>query len=177
MMRWIVGTSLKLRFLVVAVGAVLILVGVGQVRKAPVDVFPEFAPPTVEVQTECVGLSPAEVEQVVTTPLEQALSGIPGLEVMRSQSIGQLSDITMLFKQGTDVLHAREQVQEKLSVVRPTLPNWAAPPAIIQPKSATSRIMEIGVTSKTLSLIDASILADTKLRARLLRVPGVASWR
>jgi len=174
-MRWIVGTSLKLRFLVVAIGAALIIVGVGQIRKAPVDVFPEFAPPTVEVQTECVGLSPAEVEQVVTTPLEQALSGIPDLKVMRSQSIGQLSDITMQFKPGTDVLKAREQVQEKLSIVRPTLPNWAAPPAIIQPKSATSRIMEIGVTSKTLSPIDASTLAETKLRARLLRVPGVAN--
>lgn len=175
MLRWVVGTSLKLRFLVVAIAAGLIVVGVGQVKKAPVDVFPEFAPPTVEVQTECVGLAPAEVEQVVTTPLEQALSGTPGLEIMRSQSIGQLSDITMFFRQGTDVIRARELVQEKLSVVRPTLPNWAAPPAIIQPKSATSRIMEIGVTSKTLSPIDASTLAENKLRARLLRVNGVAN--
>jgi CzcA family heavy metal efflux pump len=175
MMRRIVGTSIKLRFLMVAMGAVLVFVGIGQVRKAPVDVFPEFAPPTVEVQTECVGLSPAEVEQVVTTPLEQALSGIPDIKVMRSQSIGQLSDITMQFKPGTDPLKAREQVQEKLSIVRPTLPNWAAPPAIIQPKSATSRIMEIGITSKTLSPIDASILADVKIRPRLLRVPGVAN--
>src|SRR6202171_1673994 len=112
MMRRIVSTSIKLRFLMVALGAVLIVVGVGQVRKAPVDVFPEFAPPTVEVQTECVGLPPAEVEQVVTTPLEQALRGIPGIKVMRSQSIGQLSDITMQFKPGTNPLRAREQVQE-----------------------------------------------------------------
>ncbi len=175
MMRRIVGMSLRLRFLMVAIAAVLVLIGVGQIRKAPVDVFPEFAPPTVEVQTECVGLSPAEVEQVVTTPLEQALSGIPGIKVMRSQSIGQLSDITMQFQPGTDPLRAREQVQEKLSIVRPTLPNWAAPPAIIQPKSATSRIMEIGVSSTSLSPIEASILADVKLRPRLLRVPGVAN--
>ena len=175
MVRRIIATSIRLRFLMVAIGAILVIVGVGQARKAPVDVFPEFAPPTVEIQTECVGLSPAEVEQVVTTPLEQALSGIPGIAVMRSQSISQLSDITLQFKQGTDQLRARELVQEKLAIVRPTLPNWAAPPSIIQPKSATSRIMEIGITSKTLSEIDASTLVDVKVRPRLLRVPGVAN--
>ncbi|MCU1455596.1 MAG: acriflavin resistance protein [Acidimicrobiales bacterium] len=174
-MRWLVRSAIKLRFLVVAVGATLIFLGVGEARRSSVDVFPEFAPPTVEVQTECVGLSPAEVEQVVTTPLEQALSGIAGLDVMRSQSVGQLSSIQLLFKQGTNVLRARELVQEKLAGVRPTLPNWAAPPNIIQPKSATSRILEIGLSSNKMSLIDLSVLAVNKVRARLLRVPGVAN--
>ncbi|HUR72769.1 MAG TPA: efflux RND transporter permease subunit [Sporichthya sp.] len=174
-MRWIVGSSIRFRFLVLAVGAVLMVVGFGQVRSSAVDVFPEFAPPTVEIQTECVGLSPAEVEQVVTTPLEQVLAGVPGLDVMRSSSIEQLSDIVMIFKPGTDVLHARELVQEKLAQVRPTLPNWAAPPAILPPKSSTSRILEIGITSKTVSAIDMSVIAENKIRGRLLRVPGVAN--
>jgi CzcA family heavy metal efflux pump len=174
-MRWIVTLSLRLRFLVVAIGATLVAVGIGQARHSQVDVFPEFAPPLVEVQTECVGLSPSEVEQVVTTPLEQALSGIADLDVMRSQSISQLSDIQLIFKSGVNVLRAREAVQEKLSVIRPTLPNWAAPPGIIQPKSATSRIMMIGVSSTTLSAIDQSVLTENKIRSRLLRVPGVAN--
>jgi Cu/Ag efflux pump CusA len=174
MMRWIVGTSLRFRFLVVAIGAAVVFIGIAQLGGTAVDVFPEFAPPTVEIQTEAVGLSAAEVEQVVTTPLEQALGGVAGLDVMRSQSVAQLSDIQMLFKSGTDVLRARELVQEKLTVVRPTLPNWAAPPTIIPPKSATSRIMEIGVSSKTLSLMDQSVIADNEIKAQLLRVPGVA---
>ena len=175
MMRWIVRSSLRLRFLVVGFGAALMLVGIAQVRKAPVDVFPEFAPPTVEVQTECVGLSPAEVEQVVTTPLEQALGGLPKLDVMRSSSISQFSDIVMQFKPGIDLIRARELVNEKLSVARPALPNWASPPAISEPKSATSRIMMIGIRSKTLSPIDLSVLAQNKIKTRLRRVPGVAN--
>jgi len=174
-MRWIVRSSLRLRFLVVAIGAALVVVGVGQARRTPVDVFPEFAPPTVEVQTECVGLSPAEVEQVVTTPLEQALNGLPKLAVMRSSSISQFSDVVMEFKPGTDVLRARELVNEKLSVARPALPSWAAPPVISEPKSATSRIMMIGLTTKTLSAMDASVVAQNKVKARLLRVPGIAN--
>ncbi|GAC1366207.1 MAG: efflux RND transporter permease subunit [Actinomycetota bacterium] len=175
MMRWIVRTSLNFRFLVVAFGVALIFLGTIQLRKAPVDVFPEFAPPTVEVQTECVGLSPVEVESLVTAPLEEALNGVAGLEVMRSQSVPQLASITLIFKQGTDVLRARELVQERLAVVRPTLPNWAAPPDIIQPKSATSRVMEIGLSAKDLSPIDLSVLAVSKIRPRLLRVPGIAN--
>jgi len=175
MMRWIVRSSLQLRFLVVAFGAVLILVGAGEARRTPVDVFPEFAPPTVEVQTECVGLSPAEVEQVVTTPLEQALSGVAKLSVMRSSSISQFSNITMWFEPGTDVLQARELVNEKLSVARPSLPSWAAPPHVSEPKSATSRVLMIGLTSRTLSPMDLSTVAENQIKARLLRVRGVAN--
>ena len=175
MMRWIVRQSLTFRFLVVGLGAVLVLLGVSQFHKMPVDVFPEFAPPTVEVQTECVGLTPAEVESLVTVPLEEALNGVAGVDVMRSRSVPQLSSIELIFHQGTDAIRARERVQERLAVVRPTLPNWAAPPVIIPPKSATSRVMEIGLSSHTISPIDLSVLAVSKVRARLLRVPGVAN--
>jgi CzcA family heavy metal efflux pump len=173
--RAVVSGSVRLRYLVVGLGAAMLLIGFFEVGKAPVDVFPEFAPPTVEVQTECVGLSPQEVEQAVTTPLEQALSGTPGLDVMRSSSISQFSDIVMLFKQGTNVLHARELVNEKLSVARPVLPNWAAPPVITEPKSATSRILMIGITSGSLNGMQESVLAEDDIKARLLQVPGVAN--
>jgi CzcA family heavy metal efflux pump len=175
MMRWVVGSSLKFRFLVVAVAAAMVLLGVGQLGQLPVDVFPEFAPPRVEIQTACVGLSASEVEALVTTPIEETLNGLPGLETLRSKSVEQLSSIELIFERGTDLLEARQVVQERLATVVPTLPTWAAPPIIMQPLSATSRVMKIGLSSDTLSTIDMSMISYWKLRARLLRVPGVAN--
>jgi Cu/Ag efflux pump CusA len=96
MMRWIVGSSLKFRFLVVAIGAALMVFGTQQLRGMPVDAFPEFAPPRVEVQTLCLGLSAAEVESLVTIPLEQSLNGVDGLDVIRSKSVPQLSSRSAL---------------------------------------------------------------------------------
>src|SRR5919197_2824897 len=98
MMRWIVGSSLKFRFIVIAVAAALMYFGIARLNDMPVDVFPEFAPPIVEIQTICLGLSPAEVESLVTVPLENALAGVPGIDVMRSKSVPQLSSIVLIFK-------------------------------------------------------------------------------
>jgi CzcA family heavy metal efflux pump len=175
MMRWIVGSSLKFRFLIVAGAAAMMLFGVGQLKAMPVDVFPEFAPPKVEVHTICVGLSTTEVEALVTIPLEQALFGIPNLDVLRSKSLEQLSQIELLFEPGTDLLEARQLVAERLALVKATLPTWAAPPVMLQPLSSTSRVMKIGISSKTLSTMELSMTAYWKIRARLLRVPGVAN--
>jgi Cu/Ag efflux pump CusA len=174
-MGWIVWSSLKFRFLVVALCGVLVFFGVGQLRKMPVDVFPEFAPPRVEIQTPCLGLSSEEVEGLVTIPLEEAMAGLPGLDVIRSKSVAQLSSIELIFKPGTDLLRARQVVQERMQTVSPSLPTWASPPFMIQPLSATSRVMKIGLSSKQLSLMDLSMTAYWKIRARLLRVPGVAN--
>jgi CzcA family heavy metal efflux pump len=175
MMRWIVGSSLRFRFVVVAAAAALAYFGVEQLRDSPVDVFPEFAPPQVEIQTPSLGLSAEEVEGLVTVPLEQALAGTPGLEEIRSKSVPQLSSIRLIFEPGTDLLRARQLVQERVASVTPTLPSWSAPPFMIQPLSATSRVMKIGLSSDELSLIDLSVTAYWKIRARLLRVPGVAN--
>jgi CzcA family heavy metal efflux pump len=175
MMRWIVGSSLKFRYLVVAVAAAMVFLGVGQLRQLPVDVFPEFAPPRVEVQTPCLGLSASEVEALVTTPLEETLNGIPGLDVLRSKSVEQLSSIQLIFDRDTDLINARQLVAERLATVTPTLPTWASPPVMLQPLSATSRVMKIGLSSQELSTIDMSMIAYWKIRARLLRVPGVAN--
>ena len=175
MMRWIVGSSLKFRFLVIAIAAGLMYVGIEQVRNMPVDVFPEFAPPLVEIQTPCLGLSSEEVESLVTVPLEQALAGVPGLDIMRSKSVEQLSAVKMIFKPGTDLLLARQMVQERVSVVVPTLPRWASPPVMLPPLSATSRMMKIGISSDSLSVIDLSMITYWTIRQRLLRVSGVAN--
>ena len=175
MFRMIVGKSLKFRYLVLALAAGLMYFGIGQIQKMPVDVFPEFAPPMVEVQTISLGLSPEEVESLVTVPLEQVLDGVPYLKVIRSKSVPDLSAIKMYFESGTDLLLARQMVQERIASVVSTLPSWASPPIILPPLSATSRMMKIGISSKKLSVIDLSMITYWTIRQRLLRVPGVAN--
>jgi CzcA family heavy metal efflux pump len=175
LMGWIVGSSLRFRFLVAGAAAVMLAVGVLQLGNMRVDTFPEFAPPTVEIQTNCLGLSTSDVESLVTVPIEQVLNGIQGLDVLRSKSVPQLSSIQLVFKPGTDLLQARQLVQERLATVSPSLPTWAAPPVMLPPVSATSRVMQIGMSSKRHSLIAMSMMAYWTIRARILRVPGVAN--
>ena len=174
-MRWIVATSLRYRYLVVFLAAALMIFGITRLKNSAVDVFPEFAPPRVEIQTLSIGLSASAVEELITVPLEQALNGVPGLDVMRSRSVTDLSDIIMIFKPGTDVILARQLVQERLAAVYSTLPSWANPPVIIQPLSSTSRAMKIGISSDQYSQRELSLIAYWKIRARLLKVPGVAN--
>lgn len=174
-MRWIVKTSLQYRYLVVFAAAAMMVFGIARLSNASVDVFPEFAPPKVEIQTLSQGLSPAAVEELVTVPLEQALNGLPGLDVMRSRSVPDLSDIVLIFKPGTDIILARQLVNERIAAVTPQLPTWAAPPVMIQPLSSTSRAMKIGISSDQYDLMDLSMIAYWKIRARLLDVPGVAN--
>ena len=175
MMRRIIAASLRFRFLVLAAAAALMIFGTSQVRAMPVDVFPEFAPPKVEIQTICIGLSAEEVENLVTVPLEQALAGVDGLDIIRSKSVIQLSQIEMIFKPGTDLLRARQLVAERVAEITPTLPTWAAPPFMIQPLSATSRFLKVGMSSEEVSLIDMSMISYWTIRPRLLSVPGVAN--
>jgi CzcA family heavy metal efflux pump len=153
----------------------MMFIGVTQLSKMPVDVLPEFTPPHVEIQTEALGLSATEVEQMVTVPLEQdLLNGVPWLDKIRSQSVPGLSEIDLIFQSGTDVLRARQMVQERITQAR-ALPNVSKPPAMIQPVSSTGRVMMIGLSSKNLSLIDMSVLARWQIRPRLMGVPGVAN--
>jgi CzcA family heavy metal efflux pump len=174
-MRWIVASSLRFRFLVVGLAAALMFFGAQTLGHQKVDVFPEFAPVSVEIQTSCLGLSPSEVESLVTVPLEAALQGVPGVSEIRSQSVPQLSAIYLYFRSGTNVLEARQRVQERLQTTAPTLPTWAEPPQLYPIVSATSRIMQIGLTSKQISPLDLSAVAQWTIRARLLKVPGVAN--
>ena len=174
-MRWIVGSSLRLRFIVVAIAAMMMYFGLAQIRDMPVDVFPEFAPPRVEIQTPSLGLSAGEVESLVTVPLEQALQGVENLDEIRSKSVPQLSSIQLIFEPGTDLLESRRLVQERIDAVTSQLPTWASPPFMIQPLSATSRVMKIGLSSTERSLIEMSMISYWTIRERLLRVPGVAN--
>jgi CzcA family heavy metal efflux pump len=174
-MRWIVAMSLRFRYLVVFAAAALIVFGVGRIRGMPVDVFPEFAPPRVEIQTPSIGLSSAEVEALVTIPLEEALAGTPGVDIMRSKSVEQLSSILLIFEPGTDLMEARQLVQERLSIAAPSLPTWAAPPMLMPPLSSTARTLKIGLSSDKYSVMELSMITYWTIRQRLLQVPGVAN--
>src|SRR5438132_2225499 len=114
-MTWLVSTSLHLRVLVLALSIVLIIFGVQTLKTTPLDVFPEFAPPRVEIQTEAPGLSTEEVESLVTVPLENALNGVSHLKTLRSKSVLGLSYVELIFNEGTDLMRARQVVQERLT--------------------------------------------------------------
>ena len=175
MFRRIVGWSLKYRFIVLAIAVAMMIVGADQMRDMRVDVFPEFAPPIVEIQTPCIGLSPTEVEALVTIPIEQSMAGIQGLNILRSKSVTDLSSVKMIFKQGAEAMSARQLVQERLALVTGVIPKDVGPPVMLQPLSATARFMKIGLSSKKLSVIDQSMIAYWTIRPRLLSVPGVAN--
>jgi CzcA family heavy metal efflux pump len=173
--RWLVGSSIRFRGLIVALAGLVIVVGVVQLRDAPVDVLPEFSPPTVEVQTEALGLSAEEVEQLITVPMEQdLLNGIAFLSDIRSQSVPGLSRILLEFEPGTNIFLARQGVAERLSQAH-ALPQVSKPPQMLQPVSSTNRVLMIGVSSKTLSAIRLSVLARWTIVPRLMGVPGVAN--
>ena len=178
MMRWIVGTSLRLRYLVVVGASMMMFFGVLQLRDMPVDAFPEFAPPRVEVQTLCLGLSALDVEELVTVP--------DGAGAQRDRGPGRdalpvgLPAVVdrMIFKPGTDLMAARLLVQERLTAITPRLPRWANSPFMIQPLSSTSRVMKIGMSQADKSDVAQSTwrcIAYWTVRPRLMRVPGVAN--
>jgi len=175
MMRWIVGSSIHFRLLVVVAAAVMMYFGVTQFHKMPVDVLPEFTRPYVEIQTEALGLSAEEVEAMITTPMEaDLLNGTPWVEEIRSESMTGLSSIRMYFDPGTDLLDARQVTQEHLSQVY-ALPSVSRPPTMLQPVSSVSRCMTVGLSSQQLSLIQMSVLARWTIKPRLMGLPGVAN--
>jgi CzcA family heavy metal efflux pump len=174
-MRWIVATSLRFRYLVAGLAVALLYFGVTLTGAQKLDAFPEFAPVSVEIQTNCLGLSPSQIEALTTVPLEAALQGVPGVYDIRSDSEPQLSAIFLYFGKGTDEMHARQLVQERIQATAHTLPSWCDVPQMYPIVSATSRVMQIGLSSKTVSLMDMSMMAQWQLRPRLMDVPGVAN--
>ena len=175
MLSWLISSSVRGRVVVLALCGLLIVYGVRTVANAPLDVFPEFAPPKVEIQTEAPGLSTEEVESLISVPLENALNGTPGLKTLRSKSVLGLSSVVLLFGEEIDIHKARQYVQERVAAEAVRLPIVARPPVILQPLSSLSRVMKIGVSSKTMSQRDMSVLALWTIRPKLMSIPGVAN--
>jgi Cu/Ag efflux pump CusA len=174
-MRGIIEWGLKFRLLVVLAAVGTLVVGVAQLRDAPVDLLPEFSPSYVAIQTEALGLSAAEVEELITVPLEgDLLNGVAGIDTIRSESVDGLSSVLLIFEPGTKLLDARQLVQERLTRAH-ILPNVSKPPAMLQPLSSASRVMLVGLSSKNLSPTEMGLLARWTIRPRLLGIPGVAN--
>lgn len=174
-MRWLISTALRLRVAVAALAVVLMIGGLSSIRRAPLDVFPEFAPPLVEIQTEAPGLSTSEVESLITIPIENWMNGIQSLNTVRSRSVLGLSSVVLYFEHGTRLVQARQLVQERLASAATQLPAVARPPVILPPLSSTSRVLKIGVSSKRLSQVELTTLVRWVVRPRLMSVHGVAN--
>jgi len=169
-----VGFAVSQRGLVIGAGAALVTYGALQLANAELDIFPEFAPPQVSIQTEAPGFAPDQVEVLVTKPIEDVINGVNGIAVVRSQSIQGLSLITAVLSPRTDVYRARQALSERLVEVVPRLPVGIPAPVISPLTSSSSTVLVAGVTSKTRSAIDQRTIADWVIKPRLLATPGVA---
>jgi len=175
MLNAIVHFSLRFRGVVLALAVAFLGYGIYTLTQASFSVFPEFAPPFITIQTESPGLSPAQVELLVTQPVENAVNGVTGIESLRSSSIQGLSVITVVFRNDSDIYRDRQLVTERLSTVAGQLPQGVHPPIMVPLKSTTGEVLVIGLTSDRQSLMELRTVADWTLQPRLLAVPGVAS--
>jgi HME family heavy-metal exporter len=173
MFNAIVRASLANRLFVFLGGLVLMAYGLMTLQQLPVDVFPDLNRPTVTLMSEAHGLAPEEVEQLVTFPLETAMNGMPGVERVRSVSGAGLSVVTIEFGWDTDIYRARQQVSERLQLVRDQLPADVA--SQMGPiSSIMGEIMLIAMSSATADAMLLRETADFTVRPRLLTVSGVA---
>ena len=174
MLNAIVRFSLRFRGIVIALACALLGYGIFSLLSSSYDAFPDFAPPEVSVQTEAPGLSPEQVEVLVTQPIENSINGATGIGSLRSRSIQGLSDITVVFRSGTDIYRDRQLVAERLSAVANELPTGVQPPLMTPLTSSTAWVMEVDFTSDKQSLMDLRTIADWTIKPHILAVPGVA---
>lgn len=170
----IVSWSLRFRGIVVALAVLLMVYATFGLSQATYDVFPEFAPPQVTIQTEAPGLSPEQVETLLTQPLENAINGMTGIAALRSSSIQGLSIIVVTLEPSSDIRLARQLVAERLTTVAGRLPRGVLAPVITPLTSSTSVVLAAGLSSDTRSPMELRTLADWTVKPRLLAVPGVA---
>ena len=174
MIAFIVRQSIRYPGVIVALAVTLIIYGLYVLTRANLDVFPEFSPSQVVIQTEAPGLSAELVERQVTQPIENALAGASGVEIVRSQSIPGLSVVHVVFRDGSDVYRNRQVVGERLSVLASQLPAGVEQPTMTPLTSSASTVLGVGLTSKQRSLMDIRTLVDWAVRPHLMAVEGVA---
>jgi Cu/Ag efflux pump CusA len=172
--RFLAGV-IKFRLLILAAAIGVLAAGIVQLRGTSLEVLPEFSPPYAEIQTEALGLSAEEVEQLITVPLEQdLLNGVEGVDVIRSESLPGLSSVVMVFQPGTDIYRGRQLIEERLAQAH-ALPNVSKPPTLLQPLSSANRVVMIGMSTTDLTPIEQSVIARWTVRPRLMGVSGVAN--
>jgi CzcA family heavy metal efflux pump len=175
MLSAIVRTALRRKGIILALAAALLGYGVYTLTRAKYDVFPEFAPPVVSIQTEAPGLSPEQVELLVTQPIEFAINGVTGIQSLMSKSIQGISLVNVVFEPNSNVYLDRQLVAEQLATVETSLPAGVHAPIMTPLTSSTADVLELGLTSETRSLMQLRTVADWVVRPTLRAVPGVAN--
>jgi CzcA family heavy metal efflux pump len=173
MMSSIVKFSIRYTGVIIGLAVIAIIFGLYQITRSPLNVFPEFSPNQVIIQTESPGLSSDLVESLVTLPIEKNLGGTIGIETIRSQSIPGLSVITIIFNEHTDIFRNRQVISERLASITSIMPPGIIP-KITPLTSAASSVLGIGITSKTKSLAEIRTVVDRLIIPHLLSIPGVA---
>ncbi len=173
MMSALVRFSIRFSGVIIGIASLMVMYGIYSLTRSNLDVFPEFSPTQLIIQTEAPGLSTDLVESLVSQPIENSISGTVGVELMRSQSIPGLSVVTVIFKEGTDVYRNRQVVAEHLATLANRLPDGITP-NITPLTSAASTVMGIGITSDSKSLMELRSMVDWTLRPHLMAVQGVA---
>lgn len=171
----IIRFALRFRGVIVALSVVLLAYGIYSLEQATYDVFPEFAPPQVSIQTEAPGLSPQQVEVLVTRPIETAILGTSDQQRMVSRSIQGLSVVTIYFDPATNIYLDRQLVAERLAQVAGRLPAGVKPPIMTPLTSSAEIALVVGLTSRARSLMQLRTIAEWTLRPALMAVPGVAN--
>src|SRR5215468_4021847 len=174
MMRALVTLCVRHYGSVTALAVVALLLGAWAALHTPLDVFPEFVPTQVQVQTEAPGFAPQQVEELVTRPIENAVNGAAGLATLRSESIPGLSVVDISFADGVDVHVARQGIAERLAELGGSLPAGVGPPKLSPLVSSTMDLLKIGLLSDKVDGYTLRDTADWVIKPRLLAVPGVA---
>jgi len=173
-MRWLVSLCTRHFGAVSALTLLALALGSFGALQTPLDVFPDFVPTQVDVQTEAPGFAPEQVEQLVTKPVESAINGASGLATLRSESIPGLSVVTVTFNDGVDPHIARQGISERLSEIGSLLPQGVGPPKLSPLVSSTMDLLKIGLVSDKVDAYALRDAADWVVKPRLLAVPGVA---
>lgn len=175
MLDSIVKWSIAQRWLVVIASVIISLWGFNVLTEMPLDVFPNFAPPQVEIMTEAEGLAPDEVESLVTRPIESAINGTPGIETLRSASAVGLSAVRATFSGNTDIYRARQLITERLQQARSQIPQGVKEPEILPVSSPLGWTIKYAFTSDTTPIMEVWRIVNWQVKNRLLAVPGVSN--
>src|SRR5581483_1587305 len=174
MMRSLVALCVRHYGAISALTLMALVAGGWGALRAPLDVFPEFVPSQVDIQTEAPGFAPQQVEELVTRPVENAVNGSAGIATLRSESIPGLSVVTITFADGVDVHVARQGLSERLAELGTSLPAGVGTPKLSPLVSSTMDLLKVGLLSDTVDAYTLRDTADWIIKPRLLAVPGVA---
>jgi len=170
LIRW----SIRYRSAVAALSVAWLVAGVFFALHAPLDVFPEFVPPQVTIQTEAPGFAPEHIEQIVTRPIEAAVNGAPGIASIRSESVYGLSVVLITFEEDVDPVGIRQGISERLSTLAGELPAGVAQPRLTPLTSSTMDVLKFGLLSNAVDPYTLRDIADWTISPHLLSLAGIA---